>query len=355
MTEVVTVIAGGRRYALWEEISVDYGAEQAVRAARLVTADAASLTQAAWPLLPGTDVEVYAGNTLLIRGFVETFEPQVTGQYHVAVVTVVTKSKDAVEASATHPTGEVRNRRIHQLAHDIDPTGTVWRSQDGKTIPLIRVKPGETVFEAVERAAKAHGVLLIGAADGGVDIVRGVRGRHNIRIRTQDYVQAQSRLSIEGRHDVFKVKGQSAETLNKNGQVPEATATVPLPRPRPKVHVLEGEANPERLKGRAEWLARREAGAALTATIVVPFWRDDSGRIWEPAFTVFVDCDLLKIHQDMAIKHVSLSQGGQPGQGTRATLTLTDPRGLGEDGGAGGSSDKAYGVPIPKVKPKATP
>jgi prophage tail gpP-like protein len=181
--ETVSVLAGGRRYSFWETVTVQYGATQAVRAASLVTVDAATTFGGGWPLLPGTDVDIYAGGSLLIRGFVETFSPNVSDTSHTAVVTIVSKSKDAVEASADHPTGEIRNKRLVEIAREIDPTGTTWQGNAGESVALFRVQPGETVFDAVERTARGQGVLLVGRETGAVEIVRGIRGRHQGSIR----------------------------------------------------------------------------------------------------------------------------------------------------------------------------
>lgn len=357
--ETVSVLAGGRRWRGWEEVTVQYGATQVARTASLTIADVGGMFGGgAWPLLPGQDVELYAGSALLIRGFVETFSPTVGKDDHRAVVTIASKAKDAVEASADHPTGEFRNKRVADIARAIDQTGTSWTGSAGDPIPLFRLRPGESVFEAAERAARAEGVMLIGLESGAVEVVRGIRGRHAGAIRegsTSGYEAGTARLSIEGRHSRFKIRGQAPETFGDRGQLPEVTGTVPLPRPRPKIVLMEGEANAERLKARADWEARQEAGAATTATLVVPRWRDEGGRIWQPAYTVFVHAPMLKISGDMAIRSVTLSQTGGSSGGTTATLELTDPRALGGPRGVGATSDPAWSVAEPGIAEKTLP
>lgn len=353
-TERVSVHAGGSIYSGWTEISIQYAATQAARAATLTTADARETLGGGWPLVPGTDVEIYAGGSLLVRGFVETFAPEVSDTSHSATVTIISTSKDMVESAATHPTGEIRNKRVVEIAREIDPTKTDWTGTAGEPIALFRVRPGETVHEAVERAARGQGVLLVGRETGGVEVVEGIRGHHAGVIRegtTSGYTRGSSRLSLEGRHSEIKVRGQAGGIFGDRGQVPEGIATVPLPRARPKIVILEGEAASGRLKKRAEWEARQEAGVATTASLELPRWRDDDGRIFEPAYTIEVSAPDLRLSGAMAIRSVTLRQGPS---GTLASLELVDPRGLGGEGGVG-SPGARYAIPVPKAKERVFP
>lgn len=105
--------------------------------------------------------------------------------------------------------------------------------------------------------------------------------------------------------------------------------------------------------GRAEWQARRGAGEGESATVEVTGWRDEAGDIWTPNRLVYVRHPRLFLDQMMVIKSVTLTQDtSEGGTGTRASLTLADPRALG--GKAGRSkSDAAWAAPEPKAEYRA--
>ena len=68
-------------------------------------------------------------------------------------------------------------------------------------------------------------------------------------------------------------------------------------------------------------------------------FRDESGKIWEPGKLVWVESAFLDIAQDMLIERVSYQQDDG---GSIATISLTDPRSYGGEGGKGNKSGSTW-------------
>lgn len=341
--ETVVVTIAGRRFPLWEEISIEMSAKAADRKATLSSADPRVVGSLTAEIALGDDATVHAGGTLLVTGYVETLAPDVAmvsgSAEHRLTITIASQSAESLEASADHSTGELKGKRLSAALNTIDPTGTVWHGIDDGTEALIRVRPGESVFEVAERLARRQGVLLIGRADGGVDIVKGVRGSHAGAIIEGDaargYVRAGASLTLKGVPSKVIARGQSYQRWDTRSLAVEAAAKTGIGRERPVVMAVDGEATTDGAAAEASWAARRMRGVGTTGTVTLPRWRDEGRRIWTPAWGIMVSAPRLRIEQVMAITGVRLSQGQA---GTLAVLQLSDPRaiaGKGKNSGSG--------------------
>lgn len=349
--EIITVQAGGQTYSDWTSVEITAGAAQAARSFSLETTEPDGLGLV---LKPGTSVEIYAGGDLVLSGRVDDHDVSFDASSHRVSLAGRSHAADWIDGAADHPTGELRDVDVREIAAALDRAGVgSIATAKLKKIPVHRVDTGETVFESVERAARGQGLLLVGIADGSVEIARGARGRHAGALEEgRSILSASGKMTLKGRASEVKVRGQGATGSGGRALRIEAIARDrEVPVPRPKIIVLEGDADPARARERALWQVRRAAGASRTAEIVVAGWRDMSGRLWEPAFLIPVASPLLHLDQDMAIKSVSFRQSND--EGTRAVLSLVDPRALGGED-SGGESDAVWSVPEDDVEVSTT-
>lgn len=332
MTEQVRVMIQGTEWAFWEECSVNYGAKQAARSASLTSVDPRTTDGfRGGDIDVGMDAEVYAGGSLLVKGYIETVGPEFSAESHSLRINIVSKSKETLEASATHPTGEIRNKRHLDIVREVDPTGTEWRGTVGENIAVVRVNPGETVFDLAERLARGQGTMLVGTADGAVEAIKDIRGRHAGAIVGSDPdrcpLAGSANITMAGRPSKVHVRGQSHDRHTKGSITAEVTVTDPMiKRVRPRIILHEGDATVEQMRTRGAYHLQRAAGASRTAQIQMPRWRDEGGRIWEPAFLLYCNLPDVRIVGDMVITTVTLSQGKG---GTVASLSLADPKSVG--------------------------
>lgn len=347
--EVVTVSAGGAVFSLWSEISIDCGAEVVARTASLVCADPAAAFGGAMPLMPDVPVVVLASGEPLVTGFVRDTSPDFDPESHTVRIGIVSKAVDAVEASIDHPTGRVENASLEDIAREFDPAGLDWSSDGGlPPEPWEQARPGASVWDTIEQTARARGVLVHDDGEGRVKFATKPAGRHAGGLAEGvNLISGGGQLTSRHRFDPVVVRGQASRGTGAAALRSEARASDPaVGRTRPKVIIAEFEPTSERLQARADWEVRRAVGRSATATVEVPGWRDAAGTLWTPNFLVSLVSPRLYLSQDMVISSVQFTQGDG---GTRARLSLVDPRAFGGEDPQGESA-AAWGVPKPKPK-----
>lgn len=343
MTEPVTVVCDGAIYGGWQQVTIRYGASEAVRSATLVI-PAPPPEVATWPIRAGAAVRILAGGSLLIDGYVGSREWEVDDQTARVSVEIQSAAIDLVQCSPDHPTGEIRARTLSQVAEALDTYGVGVTGSVGGAIPLVRIEPGETVFSTLERHARALGALLIGTARG-IRLARGTIGRHEGPLVLGDRVaglrmlRARNSESMSERYSETRVKGQSHEASGARMRALEVEARdTGVRRKRLRIVLHEGGATAESMRGRAAYEAQRRAGAGKRLSVELATWRDLAGRVWEGGYVVPVEAPEVGCVQDMAIDSVTLTLDTDQ---VRASLELVDPRGLGGEGASGGE----YGLP----------
>jgi prophage tail gpP-like protein len=333
--ERVSVSAGGRSYTGFESVSISISAEEAVRTATLEGSDFGGT----FPLLPGTEVTVKANGTLILTGYVRDCAPSHDGTKWSASISLVSKSVDAVECSIVHPKGWAEKKSLTELAKEFDTQGVgIEASESFPVEPNHFVNPGASLFDEIEPLARAQSAFIYDTPEGKLRIAKKPRGRHAGGLKLGvNIIAASAKLTENGRHSPVIVRGQSTSGSGKAAlQLEARVADSGVKRQRPKIIIDEAETTSGRLKSRAERQVKRAAGYSREANVEVSGWRDQSGRIWEPHFTVRLDDKRIYIGQDMVIKSVTLTQDAS---GTRASLSLADPRAM--NGEAGGASSSA--------------
>jgi prophage tail gpP-like protein len=339
--EWVTVETQGRQYSTWIEVTVDAGAQQAARAFSIIAAEPNQLIQDEWVFRPGAEVSVRASGSLLVKGYVDDYAPEFGVDFHRAVISGRSKSKDCIDCSAVHEKGEWKKKKIDEIAKDLlKPFKIDIQSQlKSKEIPVWRLAPAATVFEEIEAMARQEGALIIGKADGSLSLTKADKfGMHSGAIQEGvNIIQASAQLSERTKHDKVHARGQKRLGSGEDSHRLEyVSRDETVERHRPKIVLAEGDTDKERIKERAKWQTARNAGWATTATIKVIGWRDSAGELWDPEKLVFVESKRLKISQMMAIRHLRFLQNDS--EGTVTTLSLVDPQALGGKDSKGGSN-----------------
>lgn len=315
------------------------GAERAVREAEFDIAWTGEGLPCKW----GDEATVTAGE-LWGTGYVRDVRPSHDGMERRYSVTFMSRAIDATEASIDHPEGLAKNVDVADVAETFDTLGIgIEADARGDKKPFHKVHPGETLFETIAQDAAAQGILIHDTPEGKLKLADRPEGRHAGALRRgQNILQASAQLTEAGQFSTVKVRGQATVGTTASVLRPETAADAKIKRNRPRIIEFEGEVTSERLKKRAAWEAKRGAGNGTTASITVPGWRDEAGRLWTRNFLVEVDDDWIGIKQDMVIAQVDLSQDSSGG--TTAVLSLKDPRALGGEDPRG-SSAEGWGAP----------
>lgn len=345
--ENVSIDLGGF-FLPWQDIEISISAEEAVRTAVV----SGHLPPGQMPPWPDTKATLTAGGTLLLTGYVRDFRPSQGEADWAAQISLVSRTIDAVEASILHPTGCVRNKDIKGIGEAFDSCG-VGLEVEGpfETLDKHQIEPGETLFSTLEPLARAEAAVIHDTPAGKLRIVKKPDAAHAGGLEAGvNIIGASAEFSGEGKFDPVIIRGQQSLGSTPQALRPQAKASVSgIGRMRPKIVILDSEATAARIKSAVEWEARAAAGLSVGATITVSGWRDQAGAVWTPNRLVYVRHPRIFLDQMMVIKSVSLTQDARAdGEGTRATLTLADPRALGGSS-AGAKSGSGWSAPEPKA------
>ena len=327
----------------FKAITINTSSEEAARSARMTLVPSGDGV----PVVPDQETTIWAGNDLLLTGYVRDVEPSHEADDRALSVTVVSRTIDAIECSADHKTGEIMNKSLADIARELDDNGIGIEDDGDLPIePRHKLRVGDSLFHSIERRARGRGVLIHDTPKGRLRLATKPEGTHTgglvfgVNIKS-----ASSHLTGRHRYSDVRVRGQSSDGVDKQQLRAEARARDRTVRRRRVLIVRhEGETTTDRMRKRASWHAKRGAANGTTATITVSGWRDEAGRIWTRNWLVQVTDAWIGIDGLMLIKSVELKQDGSS-EGTTATLELVDPRSLGGENPRGKTA-KAYAAPL---------
>jgi prophage tail gpP-like protein len=296
----------------------------------------------------GSEPAAPRGSDLVLTGNVEKRSPRLAGEEKELTISGRSKTGDLVDSSAEHKTGEFRKKTARDVigelaeAHGVKVEAeTTLKSRD-----LFRLYPGETVFAAAERWARAEGFTLSDTPEGNLKIAAGATKQHAGEIADGDgwpaIIDASAVHDDSKRFGKVKVRAQAPDGYGPDTlQIEdEARDEAPL-RGRVRVITPPEQVAKTDARKRAQWHRDRAAGEGVSCEVTVVGWRDAAGRIWTPGWNVFVAIADLGLSQPMTIKTVKLAQSDE---GTKATLSLVDPRAFGAKSAKGGKSGKGWNM-----------
>lgn len=353
--ELVTVAIGGTRYSAFREVKVMAALDHAARSFELAIAAQGGVVETAWQFSPGTAIDISANGDLLLRGYVDRYQPKMTKKTREVKISGRSKAQDFIDCAASAPGvgAHFSNQTVLQIAQFIDQFG-VGITSDQKLTPLAdyQITPGETAFAVVERICRSQGLTLAGKADGGINITKAGTTRHAGGLfEGVNIFDGAADLNMAHRHSQVTVLGQKSSGTGATAtQVNAQSADEAVSRFRPAVVVADDETDDDSAQERADYRIAREAGESIQASVAVQGFRDDAGKIWTPGNLVWLQSDFLGITQVMLIKSVTYEQSSEGGSTTY--LDVTDPQAFGGKSGKGGSAKGPYGTKPQRMKPQ---
>jgi prophage tail gpP-like protein len=209
----------------------------------------------------------------------------------------------------------------------------------------VQVQQGETCHALLERLARLQGLLLTDTAAGALSLTTvGSRIAVGALIQGVNILGASAELDCSQRFSQYVVKGQRANTDDRldRPQAPGAAGASGSPagatvracigavlddfvgRYRPWLLTAETQADDALCQRRAEGEARRRAGHATRASVVVAGWRQIAGGpLWDVNLLVPVIAPWLGIDRVLLVAGVEFRKDDS-GATTRLELTLPD-------------------------------
>ncbi|MEQ5770001.1 hypothetical protein NFH98_20735 [Halomonas sp. H33-56] len=333
MTDTLTLTVGGRIYSGWTSADVTRDLEAVAGGFRIGVTDRWVGQTEPWPIRRGDPCRVAVNGEPLIDGYVDSASPSIDGQSKTLTVKGRDRTGDLVDCSAVHKPAEWHNIGLERLVRVLcEPFGleVTLEVEVGVPFPRFAVQPGETAWEAIERACRLRAVLATGHA-GGVLITRaGEQRAADDLVWGENILTARAELDMSRRYSHYTVQGQNIGTDNAWGEVAAevegGARDAGVPRYRPLMVMAEGTADSANAQQRAEWEAIVRAARGSTASVTVAGWTQRNGELWRPNRRVRISCEWLRLEGEMLITAVTYRQDDQ--SGTTATLKLQRPDAL---------------------------
>lgn len=343
MNDCITLVVNGAEYASWSQASIKYAADAAARSFDFTVADVPGNLEG-FQIQPQDVALVYVGSDLVVNGYIDVIAPSFDASNHTMKITGRSKSADMIDTSATHSTGQFKDKTALDIAKEIDHYGVgVESPMDLDKHRYFQINQGEKTIDAIDRLARADGFLIRGKADGGLILERAGDARMGGALIEGmiPILSGSSSLRADKKFSDVTVKGQNGsgvedDDIEGEGIVKNDGAK----RYRPRIQLCDTAGGKANCTKQAEWQAKRLEGMNTSANFTCAGFRLGA-ELWEANRLVYVNSPKLRIDQDMSIKSVDLSQDAQGGSSTK--LSLVDPRALGGDapGKSGGKTGKS--------------
>jgi prophage tail gpP-like protein len=256
---------------------------------------------------------VLVGGEVVITGYVDTVETDLTDSRASLRVEGRDKTGDLVDCSAVHKAGQWRNTSLLQIATDIAaPFGIPVRLQTdaGELFRRFALDDGERAFDAIERAARLRGVLVTSNTLGELVITRAGTQDAGVVLQEGLNIRAISAThSWRERHSVITLKTQVPGDDDENGpqaaHLKATAADTAVNRYRPLVVLAEHGTSSKGLADRARWETQVRLGRGQRGRCTVVGWRTQgdgfTGPLWQPNTRITIDSPTMNLNAQLLV------------------------------------------------------
>lgn len=312
-----------------------------------------------WPLIPGAIVGINIGVNPIINGFIDSLSAKASNDDRQITINGRDRSCDLVDSSATVSLlTEFKNVSLKDIAQNYaSQFGIVVSVASGvnlgKNFEKFTVKQGETCFEAIERAAKLRGLLVLSdelgnivisnRAGGNIDTPNAKNLVSNFDFTSalnaltkssvsltmgQNILSAESEFDEKERFQSYVIKGQNRGTDFFSGlsvaNVQAVAIDQGVERFRATTIIAEGPIDLAAAQQRAAWEATVRAAKAIKLTVTVQGWTRPDGQLWKVNEIVNTDARFVGINSIMLITGVNFIKSKERGTLTVLSLTRAD-------------------------------
>jgi len=312
----INLFINGKIYDGWKSAEVKRSLKAASGAFSLSVTDRWSAQSEPWIIAPGDKAELKIADDLILTGYVDTVSADAQKDAVSISVAGRDKTADVIDCSIVSSSGQYANVTLKRLAEILcEPFGVTVKapSSTGPAFDVFKIQQGETVFEALERAARKRGYLLTTDGTGQLEIARPGSSRSTTMLKQgENILTMSSTFDFKNRFSQYIVKGQDTNWKKELdpafAYAVKATATDPsVKRYRPLVIQSEQLTNLSDAKTRANWEATTRAAKASKFNITLQGWRQGDGSLWRPNQLVLVDASRIGLNGELLIVDITYS------------------------------------------------
>jgi prophage tail gpP-like protein len=326
----VRLRVNGRDYAGWKSATVERSIEALAGGFHLEVSERWGPGEP-WPIVKEDECAVLLEGEQVISGHVSKINLAISAEDRSVAIEGKDRAAGLVQCSALLDTWEFKNIPLLGFAKKLlDPYGiSVSLAPGVSPAPLskISVDPGDSAFEALERACRMSALLAVSDGNGGVTLMRpGPRATTTELVQGRNILSGSSSFDAEEQFRTYSVLGQHAgsdEHSGKRASVKASATDMSVRRGERTLLVrAEGNATTAQAKTRAEWEATTRFARADEATITVQGWTQDSGALWPVNALVRVRAPGLRMNGFLLITRTRFSLDES---GFRTELSLKPP------------------------------
>jgi prophage tail gpP-like protein len=314
VSEVITLKISDKRYEGWLGFSISLGIETLANQFRLRLTDNWIDKKQIWPIIPGDKAEILLDGQKLITGYIDEVSPRVDASAKSLDVSGRDLAGDLVDCSAAGSEyAELTLDKIASLLAKPFGIKVNKKTSVGIAFPKITISQGETVFEVLDKRARARGVLLVSNANGEVDIMLpGGTKANTALIEGKNILSASATFDAKDRFSKYTVKSQVTESDEQGTagfKVIGVATDEGVTRYRPLIIQAEAQAETVNAKSRANYEAIVRAARAATMSVQVKGFRQGNGDLWKPNLLVGIEAPSIGVPSltEMLITQVTFS------------------------------------------------
>lgn len=344
----VELLVAGRAYGGWKRVEVQRSIEQMAGGFVLELTHRWPGVDVAPGLREGLPCQVLIDGEVVITGYIDQFEPDLSDTSCSIRVEGRDKTGDLVDCSAIHQGGQWREARLERIVRDIArPFGLSVVLQagldQGAPFKSFALEDGERAFDAIDRACRLRSVLCASTPLG--EIWLGEAGDTDTGVTLEEGVNLKrisATHSWKDRYSQIVVKSQTSgdnESWGPNAAQLKADARdEEIDRYRPLVVQAEHGDNRASLKDRAQWEVGVRMGRGKRGKAVVVGWRMGAngrdGGLWQPNTMARVISPRMNLDMDVLIVACLFTLTEQ---GAVTELTFSRPEAFDQVAGVGRS------------------
>jgi prophage tail gpP-like protein len=345
--DYMALLVNGMPYYGWTEVRVSRGLTRCVTDFDIAVSERWSGQAEPWQIKPFVPCQIRIGTDPLLTGYVEIYDPQISGTAHAVRIKGASKTQDLVECRPDIQAGQFSGYTLAAVARAVSGLFGIGVVVDtpaaDQVVQNAQMERCETAWSFLERLCRLAGVLATDDVNGNLVLTSAGTNRASGRLLEGVSILAgRATLSSNKRFSNYIVKGQSrigcggADAWGGFGNIGATAPVAPagavqtqlraeatdrdVPRYRPFASIAESQMTPQQMQQRANWQRNYAYGQSLKATVTVVGWRQPDGRLWTVNEMIPVTSPSLGVDQDLLIAETKFFLDDHGGRRTELLL-----------------------------------
>lgn len=328
----IAIEVGGMSYAGWLTASTSRGLNQASASFSLTCSiDRATGSFPVYPaLVPGVSCTIRVGGQLVLTGKVDSRTGSATPDSYTLSIGGRSDTRNVVDCSAVHPTGQFNELQPGQIVQDIAQRLGVQcqvEGEPGKKLVRHIIRDGEPAFAAIANLANEHGYTYTDTPEGALKLFQPDPGKIVGRLSLGvDFLTYSATHSQQDQYSEITVKGSSVPTDRNYGKTASAVSAVVkdagIQEFRPLIVPAWSDMDIKAAQDRAMVEANRRMGKSQTVSVKVPLWTGAGGTLWQPGDVYHVTIPPEGIDMPLMIETATYTVDESQGPVTNLSLVL---------------------------------